>query len=273
MAYKPKYGKKKRAKGGWIFDLTAILFFCLLLLGGGMFLRNRLKSKADQDAFQALQSLVQAQTAPAQTPQESPEAPSQTQQTQPEAQTENPATPYQILYEQNPDFVGWLTVPGTRIDYPVMHTPENIEYYIYRAFDGSDSPSGTPFVGDHGSLEEDRCVIYGHNMADGTMFHDLLEYLEPDFWRENPTFTITTTTEVRTYEIFAAVQTRLLYPEETGLRYYRLEEGIESWLTQKSLYNTGITAQPGDSIVILSTCAYHTENGRFLIAGKLRESA
>ncbi len=268
MAYSPKYQKKKNP-GTWMFDLSAGVFLCLLLIGGGMFLRNRLESKADQDAFQELAALVEAQTLP---PQALTEASAATEEnTQP---TQSPTTPYHILYEQNPDFAGWLTVPGTKIDYPVMHTPEDIEYYIYRSFDGSQSPSGTPFVGDYGSLEENRCVIYGHNMGDGTMFHDLENYASESFWKDNSTFTITTLTQVRRYEIFAAVRTRLLYPEETGLRYYRLEDGIEAWLTEKSLYNTGITAQAGEEIVILSTCAYHTENGRFLIAGRrVREGA
>ncbi len=265
MAYHPHYGKK-RNNAEWIFNLTALVFLCVLLVGAGMFLRDRLQSKQDQDAFQELAALVEAQTAPTKVPDHA-DVPTATEESVQPA--EDPTTPYQILYEQNQDFVAWITVPGTKIDYPVMHTPEDIEYYIYRAFDGSDSPSGTPFVGDYGSLDENRCVIYGHNMKDGTMFRDLELYGEKDFWQENPTFTISTLTEVREYDIFAAVRTRLLYPEESGLRYYRLEDGIEEWLTEKSLYDTGITAQEGDNIVILSTCTYHTDNGRFIIAGRL----
>ncbi len=268
MAYTPKYSKKqKKTRGTWIFDLIGAVSLCLLLLGGGMFLRDRLQSKADQDAFQSLAARVEQVILPTRAPGADSAGLPQTG-TQPREEAEAATTPYYVLKEENPDFAAWLTVPGTNIDYPVMHTPEDIEYYIYRSFEKEESPSGTPFVGDYGSLEENRCVIYGHNMNDGTMFRDLELYGEQEFWQENNVFYVTTLTEVRKYEIFSAVRTRLLYPEETGLRYYRLEDGIEQWLTDKALYDTGITAKEGDEIVILSTCTYHTENGRFIIAGK-----
>lgn len=256
MSYTPKYltqkspvpGKKKNA---WIFDLVAVFFLLAMLVGGGMYLRNASQSRQAQASFQELAALAERSEIPAA-----------------EVPGEATPSPYQVLYDQNPDFAGWLTVPGTAIDYPVVHTPEDIEYYIYRAFDGTQSLSGTPFVGDYGNLNSNRCIIYGHNMKDGTMFHDLLKYEEESFWQENPTFTVHTLEGERTYEIFSAVRTRVLTVDETGFRFYRLEEGLESWLVEESAYDTGIVPQEGDNILILSTCSYHTKEGRFIVAGK-----
>lgn len=271
MAYQPKHVKQKKTGGIFsLWNLAILLFGGMMVLAVAMLLSNTLESRQDQDAFRELAAMVEAQTEPASVqpvtdsrPQPAPEGEKPAEETQPEV------SPYQILHEQNPDFVAWLTVPGTVIDYPVMHTPGDIEHYIYRAFDGSDSPSGTPFVGDYGSLDSQRCIIYGHNMGDGTMFRDLLKYMDPDFWRENPTFTVHTLTGTREYEIFAAVQTRILYPEEQGQRFYHLEDGVEQWLLKRSLYDTGIQPTEEDTILLLSTCSYHTEDGRFVVAGRL----
>lgn len=183
---------------------------------------------------------------------------------------------YEALKEQNTDFVVWLTVAGTDIDYPVMYTPEEPEYYLHRAFDKSDSVSGTPFIGEGGSPESDLFIIYGHNMKNGTMFGTLSRYADLDFYRENSTLTLASAEGESVYEIFAVVETRVLYAGEADYRYYRhagaLTEAdfveLTGWLTENALYRTGIIPAFGEQIVILSTCSYHTENGRFLVAAR-----
>ncbi len=258
MSYKPKYRKKRRLLPK-LLTASTVIFTCLLVVGFGMVLADLIRSQQDQQAFKELAQLVEVQQTQ---PQAAPEV-GEGEPTEPQQQV----SPYQVLYQRNPDFAAWLTVPGTAIDYPVVHTPQDVEKYIYKAFDGSDSPSGTPFVGDYGDLGGDKCIIYGHNMKDGTMFHDLLKYEKKAFWEENPTFTIHTLEGERTYQIFSAVRTRVLATGESGLRFYRLPEGVEDWLVEKSIYDTGIKPQEESEIVILSTCSYHTDEGRFIIAG------
>ncbi len=185
-------------------------------------------------------------------------------------------TEYAALYAINNDFVGWLLLRNTKIDYPVMYTPDDPEYYLYRAFDGSDSKSGVPFVGKGSSIDSDFFIIYGHNMKNGTMFSTLDHYAEQAFWEENPSFSFTTITEAREYEVFAALKTRVLYQDETGYRYYFCAGALTgdtfdeliSWLQENALYDTGITPIYGEQIVVLSTCGYHTDNGRFIIAAR-----
>lgn len=189
-------------------------------------------------------------------------------------------TEYLSIYEQNNDFIGWLTIDNTEINYPVMFTPDEPEYYLRRAFNGTSSKSGTPFIGEGGNIDSDCYIIYGHNMKNDTMFGTLDHYAKADFCRETPAFTITTIKEKRVYEVFAAVKTRVLYNDEPGFRYYYqpgdLTESefseLTSWLIANSLYDTGIVPTYGEQIVILSTCSYHTDNGRFIVAARLVDS-
>ena len=189
-------------------------------------------------------------------------------------------TEYITLYEKNSDFVGWLHISNTNIDYPVMCTPDEPEYYLRRAFNQSYSQSGTPFIGKDSTIDSDMFIIYGHNMKNGTMFGTLDRYMEKTFWQENSDISFTTVAEERKYEVFAALETRILYREESGYCYYEQAgdltktafEELVQWLADNALYDTGITPEYGEQIVILSTCSYHEENGRFIIAARRVDS-
>ena len=87
------------------------------------------------------------------------------------------------LAEENADCVGWLTIPDTGIDYPVMHTPDDPEHYLRRDFYGESASGGTPFLDGRNlaEAENQNLILYGHNMMDGSMFKPLMNYLEPNF--------------------------------------------------------------------------------------------
>lgn len=185
-------------------------------------------------------------------------------------------TEYFTLYKQNRDFAGWLRINNTKIDYPVMLTPDDPEYYLYRAFDRSSSQSGTPFIGADATPDSDMFIIYGHNMKNDTIFGMLDNYSAKEFWDENQYLDFTTITEYRQYEVFAAVKTHVLHQNERGYRYYEQAgnlseskfEKLVQWLIENTLYDTGIIPEYGEQIMILSTCSYHQTNGRFLVAAR-----
>lgn len=189
-------------------------------------------------------------------------------------------TEYAVLYEKNSDFAGWLHIDNTEIDYPVMYTPVEPEYYLHRAFDKTYSQSGTPFISQNSTIDSDFFIIYGHNMKNNTMFGTLDHYAEKTFWEESPFLSFTTITEQREYEIFAALETRVLYQTEPGYRYYfqvgnltaEAFDKLISWFQANALYDTGITPVYGEQIVVLSTCSYHEDNGRFIIAARKIDS-
>ena len=182
------------------------------------------------------------------------------------------------IYADNPDLVGWITIEGTVLDYPVMHTPENGEKYLYKNINGKFDANGLPFIKDGCSMdpESDNIIIYGHNMKSGKMFASLMKYAKKDYWEEHPTIRFSTLYEEREYKIIAAFYDRVYYKYEDCFKFYQFidakdeahfEEAI-SYFKENAEYDTGVTAEYGDRLITLVTCAYHVKNGRFVVVAR-----
>ena len=208
---------------------------------------------------------------------------------QPETETAEPTSDVQsqdqdklaelaILHEQNPDLAGWIRIEDTVVDYPVMFTPEDGEKYIYADFKGKFNKAGLPFIEDDCSMEpeSDNIIIYGHNMKNGSMFASLMDYEKKKYWEEHPIISFSTLSEEREYEIVAAFYDKVYYEHETCFKFYQFinaeneahfEEAYD-YYKKKALYDTGVTAEYGDRLLTLVTCAYHIENGRFVVVAR-----
>ena len=169
---------------------------------------------------------------------------------------------------------------GTKIDYPVMQTQDDPEFYLRRNFQKEHATAGVPFMDASSDIfvPTSNFLIYGHNMKNGTMFHDMLKYKDNSFYQEHKTFRFDTIYKggQGTYEIIAAGYSKI-YPEDSDAFKYYQYAGITSrsdfneylkGVKELSEYNTGVSAEYGDQLVTLSTCAYHEKNGRFFIVGK-----
>lgn len=183
---------------------------------------------------------------------------------------------YAPVYEQNSDLVGWITIDGTNINYPVMQTKEDPDFYLKHGFDKSYSEYGVPYVqADCEIGKSDNIIIYGHNMRNGTMFSDLEKYADEEFYRSHRYINFDTLTDYGTYEIFAVFRT-VAYSED-GFKYYNFvdledAEDFNSFVEkckELSLYETVVTAEYGDKLLTLSTCEYTRTNGRFVVVAKL----
>ncbi len=180
------------------------------------------------------------------------------------------------LWKQNHDLIGWITIKGTKIDYPVMQTKESPEFYLRRNFNKEYSLAGTPFLDAASDLTRtSNLLMYGHNMQDGTMFHDLLEYADEEFCRNHPTFTFETVKYgLATYEVIAAFYTEV---DTTDFRYYDYagmssQKDYETYVREikkLSCYETNL-AVDGEQLLTLSTCSYHVQakKGRFVVVAK-----
>ncbi len=180
------------------------------------------------------------------------------------------------LYEKNKDLVGWINVPGTNIDYPVVQTPSNPNYYLYRGFDKKYSSWGCLYVREICDVftPSDNVVIYGHHMKDNTMFAQLDKYKKKAFWEDHQTFTFDTLYERHTYQIVAVFKTSANIGQ--GFSYHtfndaKSEEEFNDFMKQVhklQFYDTGVTAEYGDMLLTLSTCEYTLSNGRFVVVAK-----
>lgn len=190
--------------------------------------------------------------------------------------TEEPAsilTKYSKLYEDNPEMVGWLSIEDTEIDYPVMYTPDDPEKYLYKNFEGKFSYPGVPFVDYRCKADSDNIIIHGHNMPDGTMFNSLVSYEDKAYWQEHPIIRYDSLYEEREYEVVAAFYDRVYYTHETDFKFYNFIEAkneadynssVEK-LREKSIYDTGVVPEYGQQLIMLVTCTYQVDNGRFVV--------
>ena len=183
---------------------------------------------------------------------------------------------YAALKRENEHLAGWLLIEGRGIDYPVMQC-EDDEYYLHHDFYGNDSKYGCLYVRERADLENGvNFIIYGHNMRDGAMFGNLDYYLKESFYKEHPFISFDTLYEERVYEIVAVFRSQVYRAEDDVFKYYQfyeadtVEEFEEFYTNIKalSIYDTGVEAEFGDTFLTCSTCAYHVEDGRFVVVAK-----
>lgn len=253
-----------------IFLCGAAAFAALFLFSGVMLARQYADKKQSAESFDQVAALVQETQ-----PEEDTPATMPTEGEAPEETTVTAYEKYAAVYEQNPDFAGWITIPGTNIDYPVMQSIDNPNFYLKHAFDGSYSDYGVPYAQENCDLEmSDNVILYGHHMNDGSMFADLCKYESENFYREHSTFTFDTLSGCGSYEIVTVFKT-VAYSQD-GFKYYHFvnaecEEDFEEYLAKcraLALYDTGVTAEYGDRLLTLSTCEYSRNNGRMVIVAK-----
>lgn len=180
----------------------------------------------------------------------------------------------------NPDYVGWLTIPDSNVDYPVMHTPENQNYYLYKDINKQYSKAGSLFLSAGSDINEGlNALIYGHNMQNGTMFRDIYRYKDKEFFDSHKRISFDINDEIREYEVFAVCKTKIHDRSYRGFKYTQYDyiysrEMYDEYIKNvksMSLYDTGITPEYGERLITLSTCSYHTEDGRLFIVGVERE--
>ena len=189
-------------------------------------------------------------------------------------QTPPPAqSSFADLLATNPDTVGFLRI-GDVLSLPVVQRKNDNETYLNHSFNLEESIAGTLFLdGSNLLVPEDNClIVYGHNMRNGTMFHQLLNYAELSFLKANALVSFDTIYENRSYVPFA-VLTVTAEPDSAryvNLRQFSLEDDafddFTAQLKSLSQWNIPVEVAPGDRLLLLVTCEYTHNNGRFVIA-------
>ena len=278
--------KKITSKGRKILYYSLLgIFSAIFLFSAAYLIKYWVDSRqagSDYDDLASLKDSILA-TMPTQTEPTTPPPPATDPNTgetvvtepKPTEPTEPQILPeYLPFYELNNDMVGWITIADTKVNYPVMQTPDNPDYYLKRNFYKMGSDWGAIYAREACDINRpsDNITLYGHHMKDGSMFAQLSKFQFKDFWQTHQTFTFDTLYERHTYKVWAVFKTSANI-SDNYFPYHRFsdaateEEFNEFVQTIKRLdyYDTGITPVYGDKLLTLSTCEYTLDNGRFVV--------
>ena len=263
-----------------LFTTVVVLLLAAFCVSAFMVGNYLIEGKQQSDRYGELSNIAaNGQTETAAPENAAPETtePAQTE-TAPQETTE-PTEPgmlpgYKEIYEMNNHVVGWIKMEGTKMDYPVMQTPDEPNFYLYRDFDKKNSKRGSIYAREVCDVNEpsDNITIFGHNMADGSMFACLGNYTNKHAWENNSLIFFDTLNEYHTYKIFAVFKTSANIGQ--GFSYHQFvdaqnEAEFDEFVAtckKLSFYDTGITPVYGDKLICLSTCEYTLDNGRLVVA-------
>ena len=177
--------------------------------------------------------------------------------------TENPSAEY---YEINSDYMGWLTIGNTVIDYPVVRGKDN-EYYLHHNFYGEEDILGAIFM-DYRNIGmglDQHTVIYGHYTTYGQMFRELENYLDEEFLLNNQEFTFNNSYTDKTYKVFsvqvAPANTDFIQTSFNENEY----ENLLTTLRDASIFSLDVPISQSDKILTLVSCNYSVDNGRLFV--------
>lgn len=184
---------------------------------------------------------------------------------------------YQDLFTLNPDLVGWISIEGTKVNYPVVQSPTSrTDYYLKRDFYGKSNSRGCIYAREVCDIwkPSDNITIYGHRMNDFSMFGDLGKFKKESFWEDHRCIRFDTLQAYHTYEILAVFQIQA--GNADSFDYHLFVDAADAAefdafvarCKRLALYDTGVQAQYGDKLITLSTCDYHEDNGRLVVVAK-----
>lgn len=186
---------------------------------------------------------------------------------------------YEELYNKNNDFVGWINVPKTNIDYPIMQSTDN-EFYLHRDFDKKYIFDGIPFMDFRNVLQpdmHDNTLIYGHNMGQkGNMFTELIRYRNIDFYKKAPVIQLDTIYREAQWKVVGVYDANTDPRFGPVFEYYNFvvaqtQEDLDWYLDQiekRSFYHTDVDVELGDKLVTIQTCLNDKYETKVLVVAR-----
>lgn len=180
---------------------------------------------------------------------------------------------YLPLLDINDEVIGWITIEGTNIDYPVLKTDNN-DYYLDRDINGGKTENGSIFMDfrNIGDATDRHTILYGHHTKDKTMFTNLMGYKEKDFFYQYDNIMFSTLYKNIEWEIFSAYVTSIdFYYIVTNFKNDADYLSFINTLQDKSKFQTDIKLTSEDQILTLSTCTYEFDNARFVVHARKKK--
>lgn len=189
---------------------------------------------------------------------------------------------FKKLIAYNEDIRGWLTIPGTKIDYPVMQDYHGADFYLEHDFEGHKDKNGCLYLDGHSSIEipSTNLVIHGHNMnSTHMMFYELPNYKNLEFYQKHPVITFDTLYKNSKWKIISFMRVSGTMEKNTNFNYltgmfYEKDDFLNFLyeIESRSLYHCPVDVNEKDHLLMLSTCSYEFDNCRtVVVARRLRK--
>ena len=262
-----------------IYAVCGVVFLAGAVFGGVKVFQSTYAPKAVQSELMEPVETSTPSPAPTATPTPTPEP-----EATPEPTPEPTPTPYvspvdfEALWAINPDICAWLVIDDTNISFPVVQSQTDDTFYLNHNSDGDYSANGAIFS-EHeynsNDFSDPVTILYGHHQWDGAMFGKLQQYFSDEsFWAQDHTLKVYTPDGFLEYGVFAAVP----YSGQHILYYHNFsDENVFSGFFADVMSTRDLSAhtndeyapEPGDKVLILSTCLISNNTNRFLVMGTL----
>lgn len=250
--------KRKKGKADIFYNVAILVCLAVFLVSGGLLLKRYFDDRRSESEFAALESLI-VSDAPAADGEETNSA------------------KFAALRDQNSDFIGWISIEDTKLDFPVMYAPNNKDFYLRHDFNKEYSVYGVPYLDEKTTLgandQSENLVIYGHNMKTGTIFGCLTGYKEAGYYQQHPYVQFDTVYGDGIYEVFAAfsidvaADTSFVYNQYVDMDEETYDTYVEEVISRSDV-DTGIRPVYGEQLLTLSTCEYSSDNGRYVVVAR-----
>ncbi|EFB76417.1 sortase, SrtB family [Subdoligranulum variabile DSM 15176] len=250
-------GGGKHSRSNVIYNVLMFICLAVFLVSGGILAKRYYDDRQTENEFANLQSMIDTDAAA--------------------TGEESNSAKFAALRDQNGDFIGWISIEGTNLDFPVMFAPDNKDFYLRHDFNKEYSVYGVPYLDEKTTLgandQSENLIVYGHNMKTGTIFGCLTGYKKADYYTEHPRIQFDTVYGDGTYEVFAAFaidvvnDTSFAYNQYVDLDEAQYNEYVEEVISRSDV-DTGIRPSYGEQLLTLSTCEYSSDNGRYVVVAR-----
>ena len=260
----------KKSGRDTLWKILVCVALLVFLVSGGLTLRSYLADKRAQEEYERL-----AREA-AQTTQETitiEETEKQELETEPEKEEYQSPYDFDTLKKENPDTIGWIHIPDTKISYPIVQGTDN-DFYLKHDFNGEASVAGSIYLDyeSEGDFEGRNNILYGHNMKNGSMFKDVNRYKDEAYFKEHQFFSIyTPDREIRLKAVAAYYGEAQPIVRKTRFKSQESFDAFVHEMVKPCGYSQEIT-YPARTLYTLVTCSYEINDARtFLFAVEVDE--